>query len=117
MEQSKIVMSEILIAHCIVGPVLLAASSMMKLWPPKKINSFYGYRTPKSMKSQLAWDEANTYSADLLLWAGISTILIQVISYFVVGGHISLLISIGYYLVFLIVSIILTERRLKLKGF
>jgi uncharacterized membrane protein len=89
----------------------------MKLWPPKKINHFYGYRTPRSTQNQLAWDEANAYSADLLMWAGISTLLIQLISYFVVGGHISILIPIGYYLVFVITSIFLTERRLKQKGF
>lgn len=110
-------MSEILIAHCIVGPVLLAASSMMKLWPPKKINFLYGYRTPRSMKSQLAWNEANTYSANLLIWAGISTLLVQIICYIAVGGHVSILLSIGYYLVFIVTSIVLTERRLKLKGF
>lgn len=110
-------MNEILLIHVIVGPVLLAASLMMKVWPPKKINHFYGYRTPRSTKNQLAWDEANQYSADLLMWAGISTLPVQVISYLVVDGHISILISIGYYLVFVITSVVLTERRLKAKGF
>jgi uncharacterized membrane protein len=110
-------MSEILIAHCIIGPVLLAVSSMMKLWPPKKINSLYGYRTPRSMKSQRAWEEANSYSADLLLWAGISTLLVQVCCLVAIGGHASILIPLGYYLTFIIISIVLTERRLKLKGF
>lgn len=110
-------MNEMLTAHLITGPVLLAVSLIMKLWPPKKINSFYGYRTPRSMKSKPAWDEANTYSAELMLWAGISTLLVQAILFFTIGGHESLLISLGYYLVFIVISIFLTEKRLKQKGF
>lgn len=110
-------MNDIILMHIIIGPVLLAASLLMKIWPPKRINHFYGYRTPRSTKSQLAWDEANRYSAKLLMWAGISTLLVQVLCYTFVGGHFSILISIGYYLAFLITSIVLTERRLKAKGF
>jgi uncharacterized membrane protein len=109
-------MNEILIAHLITGPVLLSASSLMKLWPPKNINSFYGYRTPRSMKNQLAWKEANSYSADLMFWAGISTPIIQLTLYLAIGGQASLLLSLGYYLAF-IVALILTEKRLKEKGF
>jgi len=110
-------MNEILIGHLIIGPVLLMVSIMMKLWPPRKINHFYGYRTPRSTKSQLAWDEANTYSAELMMWAGISTLLVQALCFVFMGGHISLLIPLGYYLVFIIIAVVLTERRLKMKGF
>src|SRR5688572_29458800 len=106
-------MNEIVILHIFTGSVLLAVGSLMKLVPPKKINSFYGYRTPRSMKSQLAWDEANTYSADLMLWAGISTVLVQTILFFSIGGHESLLISPAYYLLFIGILIFLTEKRLK----
>jgi uncharacterized membrane protein len=110
-------MNEIVRLHIIVGSVLLFVSFLMKLWPPKKINSIYGYRTPRSTKSQGAWDEANTYSADLLMWTGISTIVVQAISYFAVDGHTSILIALGYYVACVLISIILTEARLKGKGY
>ena len=110
-------MDEILRVHLITGLLLMAASSLMKLWRPKKINSFYGYRTPRSMKNQIAWEEANSYSADLMLWAGVSTLVIQLISYVTIGGPTSLFISIGYYLVFVGVTMALTEKRLKEKGY
>jgi uncharacterized membrane protein len=110
-------MNKMLILHIFTGAVLLAVGLLMKLLPPKKINSFYGYRTARSMKSQLAWDEANSYSADLMLWASISTLLVQIILFFSIGGHESLLISLGYYLLFIGVLVFLTEKRLKRKGF
>lgn len=110
-------MNEIVVLHIFTGSVVLAVGLLMKFLPPKKINSFYGYRTPRSMKNQLAWEEANSFSAKLLLWAGISTLFIQVVCYFALGEHISLLIQLGYYLAFVIVSIVLTEKQLKAKGF
>lgn len=110
-------MNEILKVHLFMGAVLLAASSIMKLWPPKKINSLYGYRTPRSMKSQDAWEAANSYSADLMLWAGVTTLIVQLVSYVSVGGPTSIFISLGYYLVFIFTSIFLTEKRLKARGF
>ncbi len=37
------------------------------LFPPKKINSFYGYRTMASKKSIKHWEVANKVSSKLLL--------------------------------------------------
>lgn len=106
-------MNDIATLHIFTGAGLLGVGLLMKLIPPKKINSFYGYRTPRSMKNQAAWNEANSYSATLMLWAGISTVLIQSILFLSIGGHESLLISLGYYLAFVVVLIFVTERRLK----
>ena len=39
-------------------------------FPPKKINSLYGYRTSSSMKSQERWDFAQIYSAKEMFKAG-----------------------------------------------
>ncbi len=105
-------MDKFLTLHLITGALFLGASLMMKIWPPKKINSFYGYRTPRSMKNQLAWDDANAFSADLLMWSGISTLFAQLISYLTIGDHASLLVSVGYFLVAIIVTVVLTEKRL-----
>jgi uncharacterized membrane protein len=38
--------------------------------PPKKINSFYGYRTARSKKSQEHWDFAQNYSAKEMMNLG-----------------------------------------------
>lgn len=109
-------MNEILIIHLITGSVLLAVSFLMKVWPPKKINHLYGYRSPQSMKNQHNWDIANQYSADLLMYAGTSNVLVHVLSYLLIGGEVSLFIPISYFIVFLIVSMILVEKRLSQSG-
>ena len=51
-------------------------------FPPKKINSLYGYRSKNSMKSQENWDFAHRYSGKmittlfLILLIGTNTLLI-----------------------------------------
>ncbi len=39
----------------ILSLVLLVVSNLMKNNPPTKINSFYGFRTKKSMKNEKSW--------------------------------------------------------------
>lgn len=106
-------MTEILIIHLIVAPVLLAVSLLMKIWPPKKINHVYGYRTHRSMKNQHNWDIANRYGAELMMWAGITNVFVHILSYLLIGGEASLFIPLGYYVSFIVVSIVLVEKRLK----
>jgi uncharacterized membrane protein len=45
-----------------------------RLWqnnPPKEVNSFYGYRTTRSMKSKETWDFAHRYYGRIWLITGI----------------------------------------------
>lgn len=51
----------------IIGPMLLIIFAFVKKFPPRKINSLYGYRTNKSMKTQESWDFAQTHSTELML--------------------------------------------------
>lgn len=85
---------------------------------PKKINSFSGYRTERSMKNIETWKEANKYSAKLLLKYAIyllSLITISLIFTFkscalmAMVDILSILLGIG--LVFAV--IIKTENHLK----
>jgi uncharacterized membrane protein len=39
-------------------------------FPPKKINTWYGFRTPSSQKNQQTWDIANKYAALYCIKAG-----------------------------------------------
>jgi uncharacterized membrane protein len=45
-----------------VSFVLLTAVGIMHFRPPSKINYFYGYRTPRAMKSQAHWNFAQRYA-------------------------------------------------------
>jgi len=62
----------------ILSLFLLVVCGIFHLFPPKKINYLYGYRTSRSMKSQKHWDFAQPYSnrrmaeyAIFLLFAGL----------------------------------------------
>ena len=53
--------------------LLFVISILFWKFPPKKINSIYGYKTPKAMQNQQIWDFANTtFNKSLLIYAGIS---------------------------------------------
>ncbi len=48
----------------------------MVKFPPKKINSLYGYRTSSSMKNQERWDFSQIYSAKEMIKIGFINIFI-----------------------------------------
>lgn len=53
--------------------LLFLMSLIFKVFPPKKINNWYGYRTHKSMQNQDIWDFANsTFNNAFYKYAGIS---------------------------------------------
>lgn len=52
------------------GIIFLVAGFIFLKYPPKKINSLYGYRTPRSMKSQERWDFAQDYAAKEMMNLG-----------------------------------------------
>ena len=51
------------------------------MYPPKKINEFYGYRTTRSRKSQEAWDFAQRYSAKLMTILGLAALIVTAVAH------------------------------------
>jgi uncharacterized membrane protein len=106
-----------LVAHLILGPVILLIALLFRNYPPKRVNNWYGYRTPRSMRSQEAWDSANAFSSRAMLIAAAATCFFQLFAYFLIGGKAGLLWSAGFLAVSLVIVIPITERYLKKKGF
>lgn len=50
---------------------VLISGFALFLFPPKKINAFYGYKTPSSMMSQKNWDFSQKYAGKMLIIAGL----------------------------------------------
>ena len=46
------------------------------MYPPKKINHVYGYRTVRSCKNQRNWDFAQRHGARMMLLTGIGNIMV-----------------------------------------
>ena len=53
------------------GTCLLLLGIVFVTVPAKHINWFYGYRTPRSMRSQEAWNDSNRLAARLMVVVGI----------------------------------------------
>jgi len=51
----------------LLGVVFLIIGIILYLFPPKRINNYYGYRTESSKRNQQTWDAANRYSTIYLL--------------------------------------------------
>lgn len=99
------------------NPVVLISLLIMvffKSFPPKNINSWYGYRTAKSRISKPNWDFAQRYSANLSLILLFPLLLLQVLLYAICGSTalIDLSILTCWLLCFSII-IYKTEKRLK----
>jgi len=67
--------TDILLLPFLCGIAFMTAGFIQFKFPPPKINSIYGYRTARSMKSQRNWDFAQRYSAKLMMIAGLIFLL------------------------------------------
>lgn len=61
------------------GIIFLLAAVVVYIFPPKKINYLYGYRTAASMKSQERWDFSQRHSAIKMAKAGLFMIVVSFI--------------------------------------
>lgn len=87
--------------------------------PPKTINSLYGYRTTRSMKSQETWDFAHRYCGQLWFRIGLVLLPVSLLAMFPVLGGETGLVGIWCCVVVLIQVVVLVgslfpvERALK----
>jgi uncharacterized membrane protein len=103
----------ILLAHLAFGPLVLLIALLFQRNSPKRINAFYGYRTSRSMTSQVAWDEANAFSAQVMVFMALAVILYQIVSQLLFGFMISFQTS-GIFLAISQLAIIpITELHLR----
>lgn len=99
------------------NPVILISFIIMilfKLFPPKNINSWYGYRTNNSKKSKSKWNFAQKYSATLSLKLLLSLLIIQIFVYYLYGSTAVIDLSItACWLFSFAIVISKTEEKLK----
>lgn len=94
-----------------VNGLLFFFSILFYYFPPKKINSLYGYRTNKSMKNEEIWNFANTFFTKVLLkYAAISLVAALVLVY--ISSTEITWQPMAIMLLSLAVSVIKTEQRL-----
>lgn len=111
----------ILLVSGFLCPLLMLGFGLISLMhPPKNINSWYGYRTARSMKSQAAWDFAHRYCGRLWTRLGVVLLAVSVAVLVPVGllGEdtvrcVAAVILLGIQVVVLLGSIVPVEQTLK----
>jgi len=96
----------------IFGLVTLAFGLIPKIVRPKKINSWYGYRTELSMKNEDTWYEGNRYSTNQYIIAGIILLILGKLGYAFLNFKGYLVPLIGFIPV-LYFTVFQTEKHLK----
>ncbi|WP_234117300.1 SdpI family protein [Clostridium hydrogenum] len=95
-----------------LGMLFAIGGLIFKIFPPKKINGVYGYRTNTSMKNQDTWKVAQKYSANSMIILGIVCIVLGFILNQLIKN-----VNIGYQgiivLIGVIAMLILDEVHLK----
>lgn len=98
------------------GPIYMMAGFLMLKFPPKNINSLYGYRTGSSMDSQEKWDFAQPYSGKVMLQAGAALSLCALLGLFInLSELLGLLLGLVLLTIFTVYPIVKTERAIKRK--
>ncbi|MFC5269325.1 SdpI family protein [Adhaeribacter terreus] len=98
----------------ISGFIFVVAGLVLRFFPPKKINWYYGYRTAKSMRNHEIWRAGNRYAAQLLWQLGLVMMLIGAFT-FPLGPSAFTGILAGIILMLLLVgaTYYFTEKHLK----
>ena len=97
----------------IIGFLQLYFANYFKNNQPKNFNHFYGYRLNSAMKNQDTWQEANKFSADLLVKIAGLYLIFGVICFILIGGKLAFIVANSFFIVEVIALIFLTERHLK----
>lgn len=94
--------------------IILVVGLLLKRFPPAKINPYYGYRTPSSMRSQERWHFAQRYSASVMIRMGATVTPFAILGLFVswppVTSMIVALAVVGAMVAILLVG---TERAIR----
>ena len=102
--------------------ILTVAGVIFWMYPPKKINDFYGYRTTRSRKSQEAWSCAQRYSAKWMTLFSFAALLVAAVAHWLrnslcINSECLMLYDIGIIVVLPIIvvipPIVLTELELR----
>lgn len=104
-----------LMLHLLPGFAVLLMALIALRWPPRHINTVYGFRTHRAMRNPETWREANRHHPRLLLVVGGVTILAGFFSYLLLHPQWGILVVVVLLLLLLMLSILLTNRHLKQK--
>ena len=96
----------------IIDLLILALPLLFFLFPPKKINQWYGYRTRSAMQNQRTWEIAQKLSRKYISFFSILILSIQV-PLIIFNYRSSLFITLVLWVLSLLITLFIIERKLK----
>ena len=101
---------EIIIPIAAVSMILVGM--LTKFYPPRKINSWYGFRTSLSRKSQEHWDFAQAMSTRLMIVTG-GLLMCYWMLFSVIQIRVPYYLELAILVIASIIPILLTQAALK----
>lgn len=97
------------------GIILIIAGLIMFKFPPKKINTFYGYRSKNSMKDQERWNFSQTYAAiEMMKYGGILSLSGIIGLLFKPNNHLlGLVLGLGIMILIIVFFVLRVEKEIK----
>jgi uncharacterized membrane protein len=98
------------------GLIFIIAGFILYKYPPKKINSLYGYRTTSSMENQEKWDFAQKYSSKEIMKLGFLLLISSLLSLITNFDNLTnMFIGLGLMILIVIVLLLRVEKAIKIK--
>ncbi len=98
------------------GPIFFFAGLLMLIFPPKKINMIYGYRSKNSMKDQQRWNFAQHYAAKkMMIYGSILTLSAVTGIILELNETAGMIAGLGMMVLMVVLLIIDTERAINKK--
>jgi uncharacterized membrane protein len=98
------------------GLIFIIAGFILLKFPPKKINSLYGYRTNSSMKNKERWNFAQKYSAiELTKLGGLLTLSGLLGFLYRPSGKTALFLGLGLMILMVVILLLRVEKSIKRK--
>jgi uncharacterized membrane protein len=63
------------------GLVFAVCGLLIKFFPPRNINSLYGYRTGSAMRNPETWEIANQFAAKLMIQLGLLLFVVGLLTF------------------------------------
>lgn len=102
-----------MITATLTGLIFIITGLITSKFPPKSINTIYGYRTKNSMKSQEHWNFAQKYSSLEMIKLGCSLLCMPLLLKFINLGKYTEIVALLFMLIGVVVFIIRIEKAIK----
>lgn len=99
----------------VTGPLVIIIMLLTQKFPPKKINSLYGYRSRRSMASKEAWDFAQPYSTQEMIKYMVIYTMTALLPLIItdMDEYVGVVLALVFMIAFMMIPIVKTERELK----